>query len=350
MAFDLAHIETLAVRCPTWVGDIVMATPVFECLRTNLPQTKIIAMLRKGAQGILRDSPWVDGFTEANDKSWSGFCAMRRELRAFRPEAAVLLTNSLRSALTMRLSGVRTVYGYRREWRGPLLAGGPAVARDEQGIVPIPMVDYYLEICRWLGLEMPAVIKPKLFFSDDVRRRGERILEECGIEESDFVIGLNPGASFGASKCWPAEYFAQLADRCLEELCTKIVIFSGPGEEAIVQAVLDHAKNELIDLRDRGVDLEILKPIVQRCNLLITNDTGPRHYAVAFDVPTVVIMGPTDPRYTASNLDQTVVVRKDLPCSPCHKKICPLGHHKCMKEITPAEVFGAAEALLNACV
>jgi heptosyltransferase-2 len=305
-------------------------------------------MLRGGAQGILRDSPWIDGFTEANDKSWSGFLQMRRELREYRPDAAVLLTNSLRSALTMRLSGVGTVYGYRREWRGPLLAGGPTVSRDAQGPIPIPMVDYYLEICRWLGLEIPAVVKPKLFFSEAVRQRGEEILRGCGVDDSDFVIGLNPGASFGASKCWPAEYFAELAEQCKAHLGTKVIVFSGPGEEAIVQAILDRAKTDLIDMRNHGVDLELLKPLIQRCNLMITNDTGPRHYAVAFDVPTVVIMGPTDPRYTASNLEQTVVVRKELPCSPCHKKVCPLGHHKCMREILPAEVFAAAEALLNA--
>ena len=213
---------------------------------------------------------------------------------------------------------------------------------------PTYMVDYYLEICRWLNLEIPAVVKPKLFFGDAVRQRGEEILERCEIDESDFVIGLNPGASFGASKCWPAEYFAELAEQCKEHLCTKVIVFSGPGEESIVQAVLDRAKTDLVDVRGKGVDLEVLKPLIQRCDLLITNDTGPRHYAVAFDVPTVVIMGPTDLRYTASNLDLTVVVRKELPCSPCHKKVCPLGHHKCMKEIMPAEVFAAAEALLNA--
>jgi len=349
MTLSLAHIETLAVRCPTWVGDIVMATPVFECLRANLPQTKIVGVLKKSAHGILQDSPWFDGFVDASDKSWAGFRQMRHQLRAFAPDAAVLLTNSLRSALTMRLSGVKTVYGYRREWRGPLLAGGPTVARNEHGIIPIPMVDYYLEICRSLGLEIPVPVKPKLFIGQALRRRGEALLQKYGIDESDFVIGLNPGASFGPSKCWPAEYFAELATQCREHLATKVIIFSGPGEEGIVQTILDRTDVDLIDTRADRVDLELLKPLVQRCNLMITNDTGPRHYAVAFDVPIVVIMGSTDPRYTASNLEQTAVVRRELPCSPCHKKICPR-QHECMRDIKPAEVFAAAEALLSACV
>ena len=70
------------------------------------------------------------------------------------------------------------------------------------------------------------------------------------------------------------------------------------------------------------IDLEVLKPLVKRCNLFITNDTGPRHYAVAFDVPIVVLMGSTDPRYTDANTERTIVVRKELDCSPCHKKVC----------------------------
>jgi len=349
MRLNPNDIRTLVVRCPAWVGDIVMATPVYQCLRAHLPEAKIIGLVKKHARGILEDSPWFDTFVDVDDKSWAGVRRMRRELRAHRPDAAVLLTNSLRSALTMRFCGVKTIYGYRREWRGPLLAGGPTPVRDGNGIVPIPMLDYYLEICRWLDLDVPAKPKPTLFIGDALRQRGTAQLEKYGIDESDFLIGINPGASFGPSKCWPAEYYADLAEQCLEHLCTKVIVFSGPGEEEVVQKVLDHCKADLIDTRADRIDLALLKPLVERCNLLITNDTGPRHYAVAFDVPVVVIMGSTDPRYTASNLEQTTVVRKPVPCSPCHKKVCPT-QHECMIYITPGDVFAAAEDLLKACV
>ena len=94
------------------------------------------------------------------------------------------------------------------------------------------------------------------------------------------------------------------------------------------------------------LDLEQLKPIIKRCNLLVTNDTGPRHYAVAFDVPVVVLMGPTNPDYTAANLDRTPVFREEMECSPCHKKICPTDH-RCMKDITPEKVFIGVKKLLK---
>jgi heptosyltransferase-2 len=348
MASKLADIETLAVRCPNWVGDIVMATPMFDCLRAGLPQARIIGVLRSSAHGVVRDGPWFDALVDGNDKSWADFRRMRRQLQAWTPQAAILLTNSLRSVLTVRLSGIRDIYGYRREWRDLLLAGGPAPARNGRKTVPVPMTRYYLELCRWLGLDLPQAPKPRLYVGRQLQERGRSLLAKYGVDDSDLLVGLNPGASFGSSKCWPPEHFAKLAELCRKGLGAKTILFSGPGEDDIVQAILDRSRAEIIDTRPDRIDLELLKPLVQRCNLFITNDTGPRHYAVAFDVPVVVIMGPTDPRYTSANLDRTVVVRKELDCSPCHRKVCPR-QHECMKGIEPSEVFSAAEHLARTC-
>lgn len=340
------HIDTLVIYCPSWVGDIVMATPLLDCFRQNLPDTRIVGLLKKKAQGIVRDGPWFDDFIDGQNKSVGGFLNTIKQVRRHKPDVAVLLPNSLRAALTVRLGGTKKVYGYRHSLRGALLSGGPEPVRSNGEIVPIPMPQYYLEICRWLGMEVPQKAKPRLFISEQLLERGQSLLRKYGIAERDLVIGLNPGASFGSSKCWPAERFARLAELCQAELNAKILLFSGPGEEAIAQAVLTQSRAKIFDTRRDDVGLELLKPLVRRCNLLITNDTGPRHYAVAFDVPAVVIMGSTDPRYTASNLDKTIVIRKELDCSPCHKKVCPL-EHECMTLITPDEVFTAAKKLLK---
>jgi heptosyltransferase-2 len=346
MERDLNRIKTLLIRCPNWVGDIVMAIPALDCFRRNFPDAKIIGMVKSRAQGILRDGPWFDGFIDSDDKSWGGFWRMVRQIQRSKADMAVLLPNSVRSLLGVRLGGVRKIYGYRRDYRGLFLSGGPKPVRNHNGIVPMPTTETYLGICRWLGLNVPETVKPKLFIGPQVLRRAESLLKKHGIEENDLVIGLNPGASFGASKCWPAEHFAELAELCEKELGARTMLFAGPGEESIVQAILHRSRANIINTQADGVDLELLKPLVRRCNLLITNDTGPRHYAVAFDVPVVVIMGPTDPRYTASNLDHTVVVRKEMDCSPCHKKTCPR-EHECMRQITAAEVFTAAKNLLQ---
>jgi len=346
MERDRNRINTLLIHCPNWVGDIVMAIPALDCFRNNYPGAKIIGIVKKRAQGILRDGPWFDGFIDSDDKSGSGFRRLIRQIRQCNADMAVLLPNSIRSLLSVRLGGVKDVFGYRRDFRGLFLSGGPKPMRNEHGIVPIPMTEYYLGICRWLGLSIPEKAKPKLFIGKQVTEKAEALFKKHGILENDLVIGLNPGASFGSSKCWPAEYFAELAELCEEELDAKILLLAGPGEESIVEAILQTSRAKIIDTHKEQVDLELLKPVVRRCNLLITNDTGPRHYAVALDVPVVVIMGPTDPRYTASNLERTIVIRKELDCSPCHKKTCPK-EHQCMTEIAATEVFAAVKKLLK---
>jgi len=347
MTSKLAQVETLAVRCPNWVGDVVMATPVFECLRKNLPQARIVGVLRSSAHSIVRDGPWFDALVDGNDRSWPGFREMRRQLRALKPDAALLLTNSMRSVLTMRLSGVRRVYGYRRQGRGVLLTGGPTVARNGQS-VRTPMIEYYLGLCQWLGLDLPLQPRPRLYVGAALAQRGAALLARYGVGKDDFLVGLNPGAAFGPSKRWPPEYFAEVAQLCQTRFNAKVILFCGPGEDSIAEAILRQTKATIIDARDAPLDLEILKPLVQRCNLFITNDTGPRHYAVAFDVPVVVLIGSTDPQDTNSCVDRTAVLHRVLDCSPCYKRVCPR-QHECMREIRPAEVLRAAEQLLDKC-
>ena len=258
---------------------------------------------------------------------------------------AVVLPNTLRSALLARLGGARQIYGYRRNARSILLSGGPLPLRDGGQIKPVPMVDYYLEICRQLKLSIDPQKKPCLYISESLQKRADRLLDGYGIASDDMVIGLNPGAQYGASKCWPPEYFASLAELLEQRWNCRLLLFIGPGEEHIGHQIVKLSQAAIINTGAAHVDLALLKPLIQRCRLLVTNDTGPRHYAVAFGIPVVVIMGPTDPRYTHANLEKTTVLRQELDCSPCHLKECPL-EHSCMREISPEAVLQAAEQLV----
>lgn len=339
--------QTVLVRCPNWVGDVVAATPAFDCLRRGLPNARIIAVIRHYAQGVIESGPWFDAVIGCDDKSWGGFWALVKKIRRVRPDLAVVLPNSLRATLGVFLGGARSIYGYRRGARRLLLSGGPAPVRSRTGIVPRPMTEYYLEICRWLGLSPPGDLHPRLFFSADAARGAARLLAGYGIQPGDMVIGLNPGAKFGSSKCWPPEHFGALCDRLAAAWPCKLILFAGPGEAPLTARVAQNTAAAVIDTGPDRVDLALLKPLIRRCQLLITNDTGPRHYAVALGVPVVVLMGPTDPRYTGTNLEKTRVIRQDLDCAPCHAKVCPLGHHACMTAITPEQVIAECRQLLR---
>lgn len=341
----LANSRHILVRCPNWVGDLIMATPLFECLRNNLPGVRITALTRAYNAKVIADAPWVDAVIPCKDQSLAGILATAGAVKAAGADTAVLLPNSIRSLLPVRLAGLSRVYGYRRGGRRFLLEG-PLPARDDQGIVPLPMVDYYLGLCRWLGLDLPAHPAPSLFVAADLADEADRLLGKYAIAEQEVVIGLNPGAKFGSSKCWPPEYFARLAELLEARWRCRILLFVGPGETPIAERIMALTGAQVINTDPDRIDLALLKPLIRRCDLLITNDTGPRHYATAFKRPAVVIMGPTDPRYTSSNLEHSIVLRKELPCAPCHRKECPEGH-ECMRAITPEEVLAAAARLLT---
>jgi heptosyltransferase-2 len=135
-----------------------------------------------------------------------------------------------------------------------------------------------------------------------------------------------------------------LADLLNQRWKCRILLLVGPGEDVLADRITRLSRTDLINTSGNRIDLANLKPVIKRCQLLITNDTGPRHYAVALGVPVVVIMGPTDPRYTQANMDNTIVLRHELDCAPCHQKSCP-ENHECMTAITPEAVLDAAETL-----
>jgi heptosyltransferase II len=340
-----SDIKTIMVRCPNWVGDAVMATPALDSLRAFFPQVRMVAIARRNILKILEGGPWFDAYLDGDDHRWRDFWGLVGEIRRVQPDLAIILPNSIRSVLPLWLGGAQCRIGYRRGGRGMLLSGGPEPRRLNGRFTPMPMENYYLELTEWLGAPQPSVRKPRLYIPDALQQRAEKLFKKYGITASDRLIGLNPGASFGSSKCWPAEYFAQTVGLLQRRFDAKIILFSGPAENDIARSIITQSTANIIDTSSDQVDLAMLKPLIRRCSLLVTNDTGPRHYAVAFDVPAVVVMGPTDPRWTASNLDRTIVLRQEMPCAPCHKKTCPTDH-ACMKRITPEMVLDAVQKLL----
>jgi heptosyltransferase-2 len=335
----------ILVRCPNWVGDVVMAAPAFRCIREHCPGARITAVIRRYAEGVVRDAPWFDAVLGVRERGLAPFFETLGLMRSRKADLAVLFTNSFRSALELRLAGCGTIVGYRRDARSLLLSGGPIPSTEGGRPVPRPMGAYYLDLCRWMGMECPGDPMPELFVSNDLHERARVLLKKYGIGDDETVIGLNPGARFGSSKCWPPEHFARLAEMLEKRFDCRVMLFTGPGEQAIGRAILEKTRARIVDTGPDRVDLELLKPLVKRCRLLVTNDTGPRHYAVALGVPAVVLLGPTDPRYTALHLDNTRVVSANADCAPCHLKTCPVDH-RCMKDISPEQVAGEAEALL----
>jgi lipopolysaccharide heptosyltransferase II len=343
---------------PSWVGDAIMATPALRALRRLYPQARISFLARRYLKPILAGMPWADQIItyrtgKTRKKAGKGLFDLAARLRAGRFDLAVLLPNSFQTALVCKMANVPRVLGYDRDGRGFLLTDRLLPSKDRGKLLPMPIVKYYLGLAQYLGsgekdltLEL-FVTEPQRRAALEILRRGglEAEVERPGAAGKPPLVLLNPGAQFGAAKCWLPEYFAELADRLHEEQAATVLINSSPKERRIADAVLRHMKHPAVDLAALGISLGTLKEIVRRCDLMITNDTGPRHLAAAFGVPVVTIFGPTDPRWTEIYYAKERQVAVKVFCGPCQKKTCPLDH-RCMTRVTPAMVYSAAISLL----
>lgn len=326
-----------------------MATPALRAIRSGFPQSHITWFVKPSVKGVIENLAYCDEILEYDDTdrgsgiglifSW----AMR--LRRKRIDLAVILPNSFSSALMVFLAGIKRRVGYSREGRGLLLTDPIQPIREGSKIVPISMVEYYLRITDALKCPRPTMA-PELSVSSGAKEKAESLLERFGVDEKRMIVVMIPGAAYGSSKCWKPAYFARVADHLIEEYASNVLIVPGPEEVKIAREIEARMHQKPFVLADPVIPLDVLMAIIQRCSLVITNDTGPRQFAVAFNRPVVVLMGPTDPRYTNLNLDRTVVLRVDLDCSPCQLKICPRDH-QCMTEITPDRVIHASERLID---
>jgi heptosyltransferase-2 len=327
-----------------------MATPALRCLRARFPAAHIDLTLVPYVREIIEGAPWFDGVIEyipdSVHKGFGGHMQYVRRLRANRYDLAVVLPNSFSAALLAFLAGAKRRIGYDRQGRGFLLTDRVPAPTDSGKFLPQPMVNYYLRLCEHLGA-VADFLKPELFVDNASESRAEELFAKYEIDGSRPVIAINPGAAYGSSKLWDTGRFAQVADELSEREGCDVVVLGSPNEREIAAEIANRARSKPANFAAEDVGLALLKSVVKRCDLLVTVDSGPRHFAVAFNKPVVVLMGPTDPRYTNCNLEKTIVLRvEDLDCVPCHIKECPT-EHECMMRLTPDMVFRAATELLQ---
>jgi heptosyltransferase-2 len=195
----------------------------------------------------------------------------------------------------------------------------------------------------------------ELFVTPDDDRRAAELLRRGGFDPAGprKLVLINPGANYGEAKLWYPQRFAEVADRCVRELGAVVAVTGAPRERPIIDQVIAAAQEPIIDLPRLGLDLAALKGVVKLSSLMVTNDTGPRHFAIALGVPVVTVFGPTDPRWTETYFEHERQVRVDVFCGPCQKKKCPLigpdgkPDHRCMKLVEPDMVFARVAELLK---
>jgi heptosyltransferase-2 len=257
----------------------------------------------------------------------------------------VLFPNTLRSALTAWLGGCRRRIGYLRYGRGWLLTTALPPVRNEHGrLKPSPALDSYNLLAKLAGARPTRQMR--LFTTPTDEAAADRVWRQTGLDRCRQVICLNPGAAFGSSKYWSAESFAALAPRFVRERGCGVLVLCGPSERDLAREIVTRAKCANVhSLADVPLSLGLTKACVRRADLLVTTDSGPRHFAAAFDRPVVTLFGPTHIAWTETYYAKAIHLQKSVPCGPCQKRVCPLDH-ACMTLLTPDEVFAAAVRLL----
>jgi heptosyltransferase-2 len=337
----------ILVRAPTWVGDAVMATPALRALRAAHPAAEIAVEGRPVLGDLLRGLPHFDEFLGDDGRGIPGVLGRARALRGRRFDWAVLLPDSVRAALGPCLAHIPRRVGYARDpLRRVLLTEALLPPADAAGRrLPIPMVERYLRITRHLGCPDRGAHE-ELAVDAEVAASLDEDLARRGVGPDEEVLAVTPGAGFGPSKLWPPEHFASACDELARRFGLRPVLAPAPDEIGIARAVAGRAREPIVCRADPAVTLEELKALVARARLVLSNDTGPRHVAVALGRPVVVLMGPTDPRHTACNLERQRVLRAEVECSPCQLKVCPIDH-RCMTRLGPERVVQAAAELLG---
>jgi heptosyltransferase-2 len=233
--------ERILVVQPSWVGDAVMATPTLRALRELYPDAQISYLLRRYVKPIYCGMPWTDklityrtGRTRA--KAGKGPFDLAARLRAGKFDMAILLPNSFKSALICKMAGIDRVIGYERDGRGFLLTDKLLPVKERGKFIPSPILKYYLGIAHYLGSKHRE-LKLELFVTESEKREAQQVLMRGGVDAdidhpaaggSPPLIILNPGAQYGAAKCWLPEYFAQLADRFIEEQGATVLLSAAP--------------------------------------------------------------------------------------------------------------------------
>jgi heptosyltransferase II len=341
----------LGIMLPNWIGDLAMATPALRALRKHLPDAELIGLVRPYAAVVLKGTTWLDRLIPWEHRGWKSIpgnfgTAWRAHQHHY--DAFLLMRRSYSAAMVARASGAKKIVGYERFGRNWLLTDVLSLPRSNGKLVPISGVDFYLGLAYELGCP-PESRHLELCTTPQEEAAADLIWKELRLPQGQPVMMLNTGGAYGSAKHWPLQHGAALARKVATELGLPVVINCGPAERAAAEEMVHLANHRQVKslahlpppLRGIGPS----KALIRRMRLMVSTDSGPRHLAAAFGVPTVSLFGSMSPALSDYQADD-VVLRLDMSCAPCGERVCPLKHHKCMQDLTVEKVYAAVRRRL----
>ena len=335
-------IDKILIRGTNWIGDAILTLPAVAAIRATYPQAHIAVLVKPWVADVYRLFSAVDEVIIYENKfdTPTGVFRLARMLKGKKFDAAILLQNAIEAAIIVLAAGIPMRAGYDSDARGILLTH--RVHRTEE-IRKVHQIDYYLEMVKALGcvsVDREMHLESKINPLD-----AQDILRKFIPETKKIIIGIAPGATYGPAKKWFPDRFAAVADKLNEYFSSQGILLGGKADCEVAQEVQKLARTKLINLAGKTTLREAIY-LISQCRLFISNDSGLMHIAGALNIPTIAIFGSTNPATTAPVGNKSVVICKEVSCSPCLKEKCPTDFC-CMKLISVEDVLKDAQNLVQ---
>ena len=332
-------MSNILIIAPNWIGDAVMAEPLITEVKKLHPHSDVHVLATPWVASVMRAIPAVSKIISADLKhgllQWAERKAIARKLAEEHYSHAYVLPNSLKSALIPWMAKIPHRIGYKGEMRWGLL--NQILSNPSRSERP-PMSSHYLALAKRENVEIPH---PQLTVHTDLSNSIKDKLQ--GLRSHEQLYILCPGAEYGPAKQWPIEHFAELAKLLVNKQPNCLVLILGSKKEAALGEQIKNlsACSEHVINWCGETSLDEAMASISLADEVISNDSGLMHIAAALGRPQVAIFGSSDPRHTPPLSKKAKVHWLHLECSPCFKRVCPLGHTKCLVDISPKDILNS---------
>lgn len=333
MASDEGTAERILIVGPAWVGDMVMAQSLFITLKQQHPDHVIDVLAPAWSLPLLERMPEVNEALSLpvghGELGLASRYRVGQDLRLKGYNQAIVTPRSWKSALVPFFAGIPKRTGYRGEMRYGLI--NDIRSLDKKVLTQTVQRQVALGLPANAS-HPPAIPFPKLMINESNQ---VRLLEELELSLTKPVIGMMPGAEYGPAKQWPTTYFRGLAEQLIAS-GFQVWVF-GSAKEAGLGEKITASRSGTYNLCGRTSLVDVID-LIALCDSVVTNDSGLMHIGAATGCEVIVIYGSSSPDYTPPLSENATIMYRNLECSPCFKRECPLGHTHCLTEITPAQV------------
>lgn len=338
--------EILVIRT-AYIGDVVMALPLFKPIRERFTNARISFLTSAKAKEVVENNQYVDEII-TYDPFWfyhsgkRGYIDFVKGLRRMPFDLVIETRGDIREIMFL-VFPLKARYKVSHDVGG----GGHFLSHVVPYKGTVHRVEYHLDIARHLGCEIDKDIEWGIYLTGDEKKRVMEILEGEGVSPDKPIVAMHPG-SRKELKCWSAEGYAKVADYVIYETGATVLLTGAPEEVPLVEKVTEFMKNRPVVLAGKTT-LRELAGIISHCSLFICNDSSPMHIAAAMKTPTVAIFGPSKSIETGPYGKGHTVVEKDFPCRyTCDENVCHFrSYNQCMKDISVNDVFMAVAEMLK---